>query len=179
METVGDEAETVGPYTVQQLDEGEGQIQNEEQEQIAGILVGEDEAFPAQQLLLDPTVEVGTRLARAMRERQHPGITLILWGPSCVARGHSSEVAVRKSHKFGPDAHLPLRNDRRFRESLPEGTERRAGSIDQSRLTCVRHPQLFDTRQARQLCNTYTCIHTYIRAARHVHVGHSGRPNLT
>jgi hypothetical protein len=50
---VRDKAETVGPDAICQLHEGERQIQDEKEEQIARILVRKDEPKPSFQLLGD------------------------------------------------------------------------------------------------------------------------------
>lgn len=50
---VGDKTERVGPDAITQFNKGERQIQDEEEEQVARILVSEDESNPSFQLLVD------------------------------------------------------------------------------------------------------------------------------
>ena len=46
MEGVGDESERVAPESVEQLDEGEGQVDDEEPEEVAGVAVGKYQTVP-------------------------------------------------------------------------------------------------------------------------------------
>lgn len=49
MERIGYEPEWVTPESVEQLDEGEGQVDAEEAQQVAGVAVGHDETEPDEQ----------------------------------------------------------------------------------------------------------------------------------
>ena len=46
VEGVGDESERVAPESVEQLDEGERQVDDEEPEEVAGVAVGKYQTVP-------------------------------------------------------------------------------------------------------------------------------------
>ena len=56
VEAVRNEAEWVGPHSIEQLDEGEGEVEDEEAEQVSGVCVREDESDPADDLLSPPNM---------------------------------------------------------------------------------------------------------------------------
>ena len=86
MEAVRDEAQAVGPHPVEELDEGEAQVEEEEAEQVARVGVGEDEAHPALDLVDAAAEEAAALDGVAVAEGKH-GVLLAYWVSEMRAAG--------------------------------------------------------------------------------------------